>query len=633
MRRATGLGLLPRAPVLTAAPLLLSLLLGGPAAAQVLQAPGEATETNFRREVRGQWFAWLAAHDEGDPVLAAQKVEEIVRHAGKIGLKRLTDLSLAATLMARRELAQGNAEKARWALDAAIRLDPDLPEARWSRVGLALSAERLAVPRELAGAIRAGFVDLEGRRVLFVRASLLAVLTLAAAGAALAVLLVASGARRLFHDLREVAGQRLPRPADAVVAAAIFVLPILVTLDVGWLLLWLFVLSFGYAERRVKWAAFVGLMPLVMVAPALDHAAAQLAVSASPVLRGAEALQERRYDQRVLDDLEGVKTLFPDDADLRFLLGCLYQQLGQNDRAVAEYTVAAQVSKAEVRSLINRGDIRFVDGDFGAAQEDFQEALRRDPRDVRARYNLSLVYGETFRTVEAQEKLTEARALDNGLVTRFLDSPTLVKVVSLGFTPEEAREKVRLLQRDSRSRRVLGHFFVGRDARTWFVPFAVAVPLALFAAVALDSRRSRRRGYALACQKCGRTYCRLCKPPDESPLLCSQCIHVYLKKNGVSIETKLQKVEEVKRRQGFEGRLRRALNFVFPGGEIFLEGRIGKATAILALFLLGLLAATARQHLALSPRPGAGPLVAGTVLWGLLALAAWVAGQLTARKG
>lgn len=633
MRRQPELGLPSRAPRRAAlALLLLPLFLGAPSGAQVLQAPGEATETTFRREIRGQWFAWLAAHEEGDPTLAAQKVEEIVRHAKKIGLKRLTDLSLAATLMARKELAEGNRDKARWALDSAIRLDPDLPEARWSRVALALETDKLTAPREFLGAVRAVFVDLEGRRVLFVRASLLVVLTLAAVGAAFVILLVAVEARRLFHDLTELAGQRVSRPADAVLAAGLLVLPLFATLDVGWLLLWLFVLSFGYAEKSVRWAALAGLFPLVLVAPALDRAGATLAVSASPVLRGAEALQEKRYDQRVLDDLEAVKNLFPEDADLRFLLGCLYQQLGQNDRAVAEYTVASQVSTTEVRALVNRGDIRFVDGDFGAAQEDFQEALRRDPRDVRARYNLSLVYGETFRTVEAQEKLTEARALDNALVTQFLDSPTLVKVVSLGYSPEEALAKVGALQKDTRSRRVLGHFHVGDDTRTWAVPFAVAIPLMVAAAFGLDAFRRKRHGYALACDKCGRTFCRRCKPPGESALLCSQCIHVYLRKDGVSIETKLQKVEEVKRRQGFEGRLRVALNVFLPGSELLFQGRVLRALAILTPFCLGLLAAFLRQDLAVSPRPGAGPLLAGTVLWALLALAAWVVGQLTARK-
>ena len=633
MHRTTGLGLLSGA-ARGAFALLLSVLFlpVRPAAAQVLQAPGEATETRFRREVRGEWFAWLAAHEEGDHVLAAQKVDEIVKHARKIGLKRLTDLAVAATLMARRELEQGNGDKARWALDAAILLDPELPEARWARVSLAISQGGAGVPKEVAGAIRAVLVDLEGRRIAVIRTSLLVVLTLAAVGVAFVVLLAAGSARLLHHDLSELLARWLPRPADAVAAAAVFVLPLFLSLDAGWLLLWLFVLSFGYAERTARWMALAGLLPLVLLAPVLDRAAGALAVSASPVLRGAEALQEKRYDQRVLDDLEAVKNLYPEDADIRFLLGCLYQQLGQNDRAVAEYTAAAQVSATEVRALVNRGNIRFVDGDFGAAQEDFQEALRRDPRDVRGRYNLSLVYGETFRTVEAQEKLTEARALDDALVTRFLESPTLVKVVSVGYTVGEAQKKVAVLKRDTRSRRVLGHFHVGGGLRAWAVPFAVAIPFAVAAAFGLDSWRRKRLGYAVACQKCGRTFCRFCKPPGESALLCSQCVHVYLKKDGVSIETKMKKVEEVKRRQGVEGRLRKALNVFFPGGELFLEGKALRAAAILAPFALGVLAATLRHDLALSPRPGTEPLLAGTVLWGLLAFAAWVVGQVAARK-
>ena len=264
MRREPGLGTSSRAPRRAALVLFLfSFLLAGASRAQVLQAPGEANESTFRREVRGQWFAWLAAHEEGDPVMASQKVDEIVRHARKIGLKRLTDLSLAATLMARKEMAEGNRDKARWALDSAIRLDPDLPEARWSRVALALEADKLAVPRELLAAVRSVFVDLEGRRVLFVRAALLVVLTLAAVGAAFVILLVAVEVRRLFHDLTELTGRWVAQPADSVLAAGILALPLFFALDVGWFLLWLFVLSFGYAERYVRWAALAGLIWLL----------------------------------------------------------------------------------------------------------------------------------------------------------------------------------------------------------------------------------------------------------------------------------------------------------------------------------------------------------------------------------
>ena len=89
----------------------------------------------------------------------------------------------------------------------------------------------------------------------------------------------------------------------------------------------------------------------------------------------------------------------------------------------------------------------------------------------------------------------------------------------------------------------------------------------------------------------------------------------------------------MKRRQGIEDRLRRVLNLLLPGGEPFLDGKIVKAGVILAVFFLALLAALFREHLALSPRPGAERLAAGTLVWGLVAAGAWVAGQIAARKG
>ena len=328
------------------------------------------------------------------------------------------------------------------------------------------------------------------------------------------------------------------------------------------------------------------------------------------------ALEESRYDQRVLDDLEAVRNLVTEDPDIHFLLGRLYQSLGQNDRAVAEYTRGAQASPAEDRCLVNRGNIRFVDGDFGSAQEDFQEALRRNSRNIAARYNLSLVYAETFRTVEAASTLQEVRALDSRKVQRFHDNPTLVKVVSQDFSPAEARAKIEALRGDARSHRILGHFRGEDPARALRVPLAAGVFLAIGGAFAVDPWRKRGGGYSSSCQKCGRTFCRLCKPPGQSALLCSQCVHVYLKKDGVAIETALQKVEEVKRRRSFEDRRRVGLNLLLPGSAAFRDSRVLAGAGSMAVFLVGLLAMFARDTLAVSPRPPAISALPGTVFWG-----------------
>ena len=597
--------------------------------------------------MRGHWFAWLGALEEGDAPLARAKVDEILKHSQKIEIRRMTDLSLSATLFGRRQLAAGKREIAREAFTAAMRLDPDLPDPRWARLSLAISARSFKdfVP-ELLGALRATFADSESRRIVLVRLVLIFLLTACAAAlASLLVSLVQYGPR-LVHDLKEAADGLLHGRVPSVAVAAFLVLPLLLSLDVLWLALFLFVLLFGYASLGQKLATSLALVLAILLLPALDRVAYDLAVTSSPILRAAEALEESRYDQRVLDGLEAAKNILPDDVDIRFLLGRLYQSLGQNDRAIAEYTTGSHVAPRDIRCLVNRGNIRFVDGDLGSAQEDYQEALKRDGRSIAARYNLALLYAETFRTIEAAQVIQEARALDARAVQSFQETPTLVKVVSLGYTPEEARAKVEAMEQDNRTRRLLGQHRgyrlgdglgiprlpKGSVPGNIGIPFFWAVLVAIGGAIFLDRRRGLGRGYASECQKCGRAFCRLCKPPGESALLCSQCVHVYLKKDGVAIETKLHKLEDVRRRRTFEDRVRLILNTLLPGSAAFLDSRLLPAIVAFGLFAYGLLAVLLRDALATLPRPTLGAGTPGIVFWLLVALAGWITGLVTSTR-
>ncbi|HKC24212.1 MAG TPA: hypothetical protein VKF32_05695, partial [Thermoanaerobaculia bacterium] len=236
------------------------------------------------------------------------------------------------------------------------------------------------------------------------------------------------------------------------------------------------------------------------------------------------------------------------------------------------------------------------------------------------------------RTVEAAEALQEARALDSKLVTRFQETPSVVKVVSMAYSSRDARRKIEALEKDSRSRRLLGHFRSSQGSATFGAAILPGILVALGAALLVARLRARGHGYSSECQKCGRTFCRLCKPVGESNLLCSQCVHVYLKKDGVAIETKLQKLEEVKRRRRFADRARFLGNVVFPGTIAFLDSRIGTAVLSLSLFFLGLLAAFGREAFGVVPRPFVTPAVVWSLPWLVVATAAWLYGQISARK-
>ena len=164
------------------------------------------------------------------------------------------------------------------------------------------------------------------------------------------------------------------------------------------------------------------------------------------------------------------------------------------------------------------------------------------------------------------------------------------------------------------------------------MPLVPALPLAVVAAWGLDLFRRRGRGYASECQKCGRAFCRLCKPSTESALLCSQCIHVYLKKDGVAIETKLQKLEDVRKRKAFEERVRGGLNVLLPGAAAFLDSRVVLAAVAFGLFAFGLLAAFWGPHLAAVPRPTLSGGLTPLGFWVAIALTGWLVGALTSAR-
>ncbi|MCC6128303.1 MAG: tetratricopeptide repeat protein [Acidobacteria bacterium] len=593
----------------------------------------DSTQTAFRREIRGPWFGWLAAHEEGDLQSARAKLDDIIKYARRVGIKRLSDMALAATLVARRDIAAGKWDVAREALTAAVTLDPDLPEARWIELTLSYKTKSWGqLPGKYVAAVRATLRDEESKKVFFTRLALVGAVSAAAIGLILILLVGLTYFRRYLHDVSETTGRFVSGPAQMVLTAAITVAPFLLALDVIWYLLILFAVTFGYATRKQRILSGAGVALMLPLFPVMDRTSYELSIMTSPVLRGAQALAEARYDQRVLDDLEATKNVLPDDVDIRFLLGRLYQSLGQNDRAVAEYSIGIQTSKAEVRCLVNRGGIRYTDGDFGSAQEDFLEALKRDGRNVAARYNLSLVYAETFRTVEAAESLKEARALDLSAVEAFQSRPGLVKIGLLDYSMEEARKKVVALERDSRSRRLPGHY--RSHEQTVFPNMGILFGLLLVipAGIGLDRLRSKGRGYSQECQKCNRTFCRLCKPPGEGALLCSQCVHVYLKKDGVSIETKMQKADDVRHRLQRRERFHLLLNILLPGSAAFLHDRPVWAAISLGLFVSGVVAIVGWGHWIVSLRPGLTPSISTYVLPAIMAATGFVMGQLSVRK-
>jgi hypothetical protein len=107
---------------------------------------------------------------------------------------------------------------------------------------------------------------------------------------------------------------------------------------------------------------------------------------------------------------------------------------------------------------------------------------------------------------------------------------------------------------------------------------------------------------------------------------------VYLKKDGVAIETKLQKLDDVRRRRSLEERMQLVLNSLLPGSNAFLHSRPTAAAIAFGLFAFGLLAILLRDALATLPRPTLTAGTPGVFFWMVVALAGWIVGFVTSTR-
>src|SRR5262249_27763133 len=121
-------------------------------------------------------------------------------------------------------------------------------------------------------------------------------------------------------------------------------------------------------------------------------------------------------------------------------------------------------------------------------------------------------------------------------------------------------------------------------------PVTIAAILTLILAPLIFLKR-RKTGFAGSCIKCGRTFCHRCKSARESATYCTQCIHIYLKRDGVSLTTKRSKLDGGHDHQSGLVKRNKILASFLPGTAQLLEGRSVAGVIGLFLFLFFILLA------------------------------------------
>jgi tetratricopeptide (TPR) repeat protein len=522
---------------------------------------------------RDIWPQATAAAQNGDIDAAVKKTSELVDAAKNLGIRAFPIYAAAAAALARQADREKDKARAEWAAKAADQLDTTSASVAFSKADRAAGAGQYgqALPAAIKGLTK---TFSSYRTKILSRADLIITLISAIVITAIlfAIALFVRYGRAMAHDFRELLASRFHGGSVTVLAFALLFLPLFLWLGPIWLVFYWFVIFFGYAtvsERLV----IVVLTVLLGTAPiVLDLVAHWIAAVDSPVVLSAIASEEQSYYPGALHRMQELIGVAPENATLQLLLGNLYLQEGNEAQANAAYRRSLELHET-AGAHVNLGNLHFMDNDFGAAITEYAKAEQLDPRLAIAFYNHSIASGELYKFLEQSAEFNQATRIDRAGIEKLSANPLGQKIVIYSPPVPAAWAVAESLARSGgAARKLFGNY-------SWFDPIAsapnpitIASILTLILAPIVAMRR-KRSGLAGSCIKCGRTFCHRCKSARESATYCTQCIHIYLKRDGVSLATKRAKLDEVHEHQTGIVKRNKVFGTLFPGSAQLLEGR------------------------------------------------------------
>jgi tetratricopeptide (TPR) repeat protein len=545
-------------------------------------------------EILRLWISRGYALQAGNAEEAERVLEQARDEMEAERLERLPEIAGALMVESERFRLEKNYGKASSAALWATRFDPLSAKARFqlARVRWRAEGEVVGGLKAWLAGVRLSFEGFWRSYVLLGNFLVVLGLALILSGSIASIVLLIRHGPAFRHEIFERLPRIWPSSRRRTVAGAILFIPLVLFIGGAWVLLWWPVVLVRHASRAERGLVALGLALLILSGPALAALDRYLAVAVSPTARVLAAAEGSRAEPTSIEQIQRLAAARPEVAPYHFLLGNLYasQMLSSlataEDRACfllaeSEYFEAIRLDAGEHRFRINLGNLYFRNGSYREAWTRYREALDLGPESILAAYNLATAYGEDVnRLMDKEQILDSARARDAAELERLLEKGGEGKaVVDAQLT---LGEMSRLVLSESMGEAAAEQGVWSDLRRPSSVAGMAAAVLALLVFLGVGSRPARR------CDRCGRPFCFRCKTGREGPESCPQCMHLFLKKDGLAPGVRGEKLQEIDRFERW-GRLGRALaRLLAPGADRLLAGRTASGALLLLLWTLGL---------------------------------------------
>lgn len=588
-------------------------------------------EIDAREVLADLWFRQRALVRRGETEEAARQVEAALDFMRREGLRGAPEIAGAFLANARLALDEGQYRRAQESFRLAASFDPSLAAAR---VGLALALLRgdrdvRGAMHEIGAALRVGLGDAAS---IYQRAGngfVIVYVALCFGTAAALLLICLKSAPSFFHDLKERFPGLLTDESAHLAGWGILALPVLVFGPVVWLLTVWAVLFYPYLRRAERIVALLTLFILFGAGPAGCLMEWIAGTSVDPGARALIRSTRGGYDLQDEQALQKLASEHREEAMFPFLLGSMHRMAGRFDEATRMYRRALEIDSHHARALVNLANLHALRQEFAIAQGFYKKAGEADPALAVARYNSHLAHLEAFHLESAEQELKAARGIDDALVTELLAQGNEGRARRLpkdvGYDRREIWKKVFLLRLDEG--------FRSAWTRALQAPATLAGGTGLALALLLPGLLiAPRAAPARRCRRCGRASCRRCQVVTKHPDHCSQCMHLFILRDGLAPAIKNQKMEQVVRHRRRVWIGERVLSLALPGGGHIMGGRPVFGALLLVVWCAAWLGLLLHEQL-LVPSGEIGAIgllrVAGP---GATAMLAWLLGNLSSHE-
>jgi len=235
----------------------------------------------------------------------------------------------------------------------------------------------------------------------------------------------------------------------------------------------------------------------------------------------------------------------------------------------------------------NLGCLYFYQQRIAEAINEWSKAIDAKPNLAVAYLNRSLGKNKQFDFDGAKEDQDKCRSLDPVLYQQFTETQ-VDELIPLPYYPSlESTKNMAVEQFKHFNKSLQGPLkpTQSRIALLYRPAFSIGT-IVFFGAALFVLMTKKREKFARSCYKCGRAYCSQCKTSLEFESFCGQCVHLYIKQDGVSPQARMQKNYEVEVFNKKGKIIRAVLALLSPGAGHIWEGHISSGFVILILWLV-----------------------------------------------